>query len=473
MVPNLAGIVNRCFAKILFPADAAVVLAVFVATLVSAANAGAQIRQLTANAGTCTMFAPSANADGSLTAFESNCDLVGNNADGNREIFQVDSTGTVTQLTVSSGCANTSPSSNAVGDRVAFDSDCDFTGANADASVEIFLAKAAVIEQLTAATLCSSLAPSINAVGDRVAFDSDCDFVATNSDANSEIFRVDASGLITQLTIDDSASGCSSIDASSDSSGDLIAFESDCDLSGGNLDQISEIFQVDGSGVLTQLTASPLDTCLSSAPSSDSAGALVAFESDCDYVGTNADASIEIFRVSSAGLVTQLTDDDGSSACESNAPAMSPSGRAVLYSGFCDPTGDNADASLEIFLVGSSGVEQVTSQVSGCLSFAADAFGQSKQAVLVSDCDFSAANAGANQQIFSASLCFCGAPASHFATSTNPVATDALLALNAAVALVYCDPCDCDVNNSGNIAASDALAILKAATGQPIVFDCP
>jgi hypothetical protein len=52
-------------------------------------------------------------------------------------------------------------------------------------------------------------------------------------------------------------------------------------------------------------------------------------------------------------------------------------------------------------------------------------------------------------------------------------ATDALFALQAAVGLISCELCVCDVNNSTAITASDALAILAAAVGQAITLTCP
>lgn len=52
-------------------------------------------------------------------------------------------------------------------------------------------------------------------------------------------------------------------------------------------------------------------------------------------------------------------------------------------------------------------------------------------------------------------------------------ATDALLALSAAVGLGECDPVRCDADGSGAVTASDALAILSAAVGIPVVLSCP
>jgi hypothetical protein len=52
-------------------------------------------------------------------------------------------------------------------------------------------------------------------------------------------------------------------------------------------------------------------------------------------------------------------------------------------------------------------------------------------------------------------------------------ATDALLALNAAIGLTSCDVAYCDVDDSGAVAASDALAILNVAIGIPLELSCP
>ncbi|HEY2773901.1 MAG TPA: PEP-CTERM sorting domain-containing protein [Candidatus Binatia bacterium] len=55
---------------------------------------------------------------------------------------------------------------------------------------------------------------------------------------------------------------------------------------------------------------------------------------------------------------------------------------------------------------------------------------------------------------------------------THINAGDALVALHAAVGSVVCALDRCDVDHSGSVTASDALRILKAAVGQPIVLDC-
>lgn len=51
-------------------------------------------------------------------------------------------------------------------------------------------------------------------------------------------------------------------------------------------------------------------------------------------------------------------------------------------------------------------------------------------------------------------------------------ATDALVALRAAVGSFECLLCRCDTDSSGNINAADALRILRKAVGQPIPLSC-
>ncbi|HXV75085.1 MAG TPA: hypothetical protein VD788_02110, partial [Candidatus Polarisedimenticolaceae bacterium] len=71
----------------------------------------------------------------------------------------------------------------------------------------------------------------------------------------------------------------------------------------------------------------------------------------------------------------------------------------------------------------------------------------------------------------------CGDPVALTAgASSRPAvitAPDALFVLRIAVALGSCDLCVCDVNNSGGITAGDALLVLGAAVGQPVVLACP
>jgi hypothetical protein len=87
--------------------------------------------------------------------------------------------------------------------------------------------------------------------------------------------------------------------------------------------------------------------------------------------------------------------------------------------------------------------------------------------------------AGTNRAMTVAAVAgVCGDPAALVAGEQGPqpkvvTAADALLVLRVAVALATCDPCVCDVNNSGGVTAGDALRVLAFAVGQPVVLDCP
>jgi len=63
----------------------------------------------------------------------------------------------------------------------------------------------------------------------------------------------------------------------------------------------------------------------------------------------------------------------------------------------------------------------------------------------------------------------CGQPVS---SGADPVASDALTALQAAVSLARCGICVCDADGSGSVVATDALLILNKAVGQDVEVTC-
>ncbi len=64
----------------------------------------------------------------------------------------------------------------------------------------------------------------------------------------------------------------------------------------------------------------------------------------------------------------------------------------------------------------------------------------------------------------------CGFPQSD---GDKPLASDALFVLQAGVKLRSCAVCICDMDGNGTVAASDALATLRASVGLPTDFLCP
>ena len=191
---------------------------------------------------------PSINADGTRIAFYSNRDLTGGNADGNYEIFLWTQGSGFTQITNSTGGGVFSyfrPSINSDGTKIAFESNRDLTPGspgNADGNWEIFLwTQGSGISQITNSTAGHNYDPSINADGTRIAFYSNGDLTGGNADGSYEIFLWTQGSGITQIT-SSSDWRIPSINASINADGTRIAFRSSSDLTGGNADGNWEIF---------------------------------------------------------------------------------------------------------------------------------------------------------------------------------------------------------------------------------------
>lgn len=71
----------------------------------------------------------------------------------------------------------------------------------------------------------------------------------------------------------------------------------------------------------------------------------------------------------------------------------------------------------------------------------------------------------------------CGDPIADASQSAGDrlsliTASDALLALQASVGSACCEPCTCDVSDSADVTATDALAILRMAIGTGPPLSC-
>lgn len=472
-LPLAAALWPVLFAAALL-ADAALDATAGAGLLASRAEA-ADPQQWTDGAGSCSSVSPVADATGSIVAWQSDCDPVGANADGSLEIFRAQDGGPPQQLTTGANCTSGRPSISANGARVAFESSCDLTGSNEDGNVEIFLWRNSGITQLTASIGCDNLAPSISGNGNFIAFDSTCNTSGTsNNGRGPEIFRVSTSGVLLQLT-NDAVGDCDSTSASINDNGSLVAFDSDCDLAGTNEDRAIEVFTVTASGVVAQRTFAPDDSCSSVRPSIDGGGSVIAFQSDCDFTGANADRGDEIFTMALAsGVPDQVTAAAQAADCTSGEAKVAASGLALAYSSWCKVGSENADKSVEVFQAGvgaaKGGILAVTAG-SNCSSLAGALDASGSRVVFDSDCDPTGENGDGSVEVFTAAACACGAPVTRAA---EPKASDALFALRAAVGTSVCAACECDASGDGNTTASDAQRILRRAVGQAgVVLDCP
>jgi len=288
-------------------------------------------------------IAPSISADGTRIAFESNRDPLGSNADANFEIFLFDTTTGLTQITNTTGGNNSVPSINADGTRIAFESTRDLVGSNADGNREIFLFDTTSgLTQITSTTgFIGNTNPSINADGTRIAFDSNRDPLGTNADGNIEIFLFDTTSGLTQIT---STTGGGNREPSINADGTRIAFEATSDPLGTNADGNSEIFLFDITSGLTQITNTTGGN--NNTPSINANGTRIAFWSNHDPLGTNADGNAEIFLFDTTSGLTQITSSTGGGNEE---PSINADGTRIAFQSDRDLVGTNADGNREIF----------------------------------------------------------------------------------------------------------------------------
>jgi Tol biopolymer transport system component len=301
-------------------------------------------------------FKVSLNSDGTRVAFSSNRDLKGDNADENDEIFLFDTDSMVlSQITDSTGDSTGRPDINSDGTKIAFQSEDDLTGGNPGTHLQIFLfdSNSAMITQITNSTGPQSFRPSINSDGTRIAFDSFFDFTGDNADNNFEIFLFDTNTMtFTQIT---DSTAPNTFFSSINSNGTRIAFQSGADLTGGNPDGNDEIFLFDTNSMdFTQITdsvgnlAMPGSTPDNGNPSINSEGSRIVFQSRLGLAAED-DFGTDIYLFDT-NLMTLSWITEAFGGFESINPSISSDGSRIVFQSTGDPLGQNPDHNTEIFL---------------------------------------------------------------------------------------------------------------------------
>jgi len=242
-------------------------------------------------------LSPSLNANGTHVVFESDSDLRGQGIlSGQFEIWLFNTaTMTLTRITTASEISREShkPSINADGTKIVFESDSDFLGQGIpDDQFEIWLydTTALKLTRITTASLPdrSSLDPVISADGTRIAFESDSDFLQQGLPRNpNELWLFDTATLTYTRLTNASHSNRRSIDPTISSDGTRIAFGSDSDLrSQGIISGQYEIWLFDTTTVtLTRITTSSNPLERRSQYAEISGdGTRIVFDSDSDFL---------------------------------------------------------------------------------------------------------------------------------------------------------------------------------------------
>jgi Tol biopolymer transport system component len=292
---------------------------------------------------------PVLSADASTLAFSSDADLLGqgNVVDGQHEIWLYDTAArTYTRVTTgASGRVSVDPALNASGTLVAFASDADLLGQGtvADGQQEVWLydTKTLTYTRVTTGTSGrTSENPVLDAAGSLVAFDSDADLLGQGIPSGQfEVWLYDTVAMtytrVTTATEANRSSGSPSLDASAA----LLAFTSDADLLGQGIpDGQYEVWLYDRAALTyTRVTTATDANRDSYAPHISADGTAVVFVSDADLLGQGIpDDQFEVWRydVPSGTLVrlTWASDIDR----DSYNPVLSADGEAVAFTSDAD-----------------------------------------------------------------------------------------------------------------------------------------
>jgi Tol biopolymer transport system component len=298
------------------------------------------------------------NAAGTRIAFSSHADLTGENPDGNGEIFLFHTrTDTFTQVThTESPAGNFNLAMNAAGTRIAFLSTADLTGENPDGNNEIFLfhTRTSTFTQVTHTTGNPRISPPVlSGIGTRIAFSSHADLTGENPDGNVELFLFDTlTSSLTQVThtvappLDPATNFAPTLNAA----GTRIAFVSFADLTGENPDRNQEIFLFHTlTNTFIQVTHTTGSAFFSGVPALNASGTRIAFVSNANLTGENPDGNEELVLFhTTTNTFTQVARTTGSAFF--SGVALNALGTRIAFLSNADLTGGNADGNFELFL---------------------------------------------------------------------------------------------------------------------------
>jgi Tol biopolymer transport system component len=307
-------------------------------------------------------FVPIVSGDGSRVVFYSLDDIDGTangvgNGDGSPDLFATDADGS-NPLQLTAGLlglirdVDLTPD----GSKIVFSATADLVGADPDRGGEIYLMNpdGTALSQLTSMFAGEAYSPSICADGSLVAFISDEDYDGTNVDGSDELYLVNGDGSDTRRMTDGPggkrvgnprlARSCS-----------FAIYDSNSDELGSNSDGGREIWraEADGTATLTQLTDDGDGESSSERPRMADSGAWVVFQSTADLGGDGtANAHWQVWRMAANGSsLEQIAAHADFDALE---PDISGDGRYIAYSSNADPLGSNPEHNYELYLYDTS-----------------------------------------------------------------------------------------------------------------------
>jgi Tol biopolymer transport system component len=301
-------------------------------------------------------FIPTVSGDGSRVVFYSFEDVDGTadgrgNSDGSPELYSIDSDGSAAlQLTdgVLGGNGDVDLTSDA--SKIVFSSTADYVGLDPDRGGEIYTMSLDGSGLVQVSNMFSGEArnPSICDDGSLIAFRSDDDIDGTNVDGSFELHLVNGDGSnLRRVTRGPEGKRVERPRITSDCS--LVFFDSNSNEIGGNNDDSREIYSVTTDGSLNQtlLTNGEGET-QSIRPRVDDSGQWVVFQTNADLDLDGTSGNWEVWRMLADGSSQEKI--GGQPGSDFNEPDLSGDGSLIAYSSNADPFGTNPENNFELFL---------------------------------------------------------------------------------------------------------------------------
>jgi Tol biopolymer transport system component len=277
------------------------------------------------------------------------------NADGSDEIFRYDrGRRRFQQLTrdrLGDG-SSYNPAISGDGLRVVFETSSNLRGRNPDFSNEVYLFNRSgnIALSRDPEGEGESTQTAISGDGKLVAFISSSNLTGRNADFSSELMLYDVTKRrLSQVTNDPEGNGESSQPAIS-GDGRFITFVSSSNLAFKNPENYSPVWIRTPGGSNNLVTTTPEGPFDADSPTINYDGRFIAFLSTVNLTGENADGSLELLLYNrTRKTYRQLT--SGPTNCFPVRPRISWDGSRIAYLSNCNPLGTNADRSYEVFVI--------------------------------------------------------------------------------------------------------------------------
>lgn len=296
---------------------------------------------------------PSISGDGRHIAFESTAQLAGANSGAGFRALRADISGEPPRFTQVATSRAPAPAISQDGSRVAFSSRDDLLpGRNVDGNFEIFFFDGAVLRQITQTTpgddtrraTDGNFQPSLSDDGRWLAFSSNRNLTGANADGNAEIFLYDtAQQTFRQLT--DSAGDIGALDAKLSGDGTRVAFIKDNGVFGGDSSEARDLLLFElptNSARVLAANVNGLALTFGRAISDD--GTRVVYAGD-----DGAGVSQVFFYDGRNNLSRQATFLRARSQDVPLHPTISGDGSRVAFATRRNVTGGNSDSGVEVY----------------------------------------------------------------------------------------------------------------------------